>query len=217
MYIFLPHKYSYQRRLPAMPHHMKLKNLVLEASPAHYPSFEFDGRYYEYERLTNWSQHQLSDMSSEFPSIVGDLVISNYPQLASLNEIGKIEEVKKDLQIHQCKNFTDLASLPVRVGGVLSLSECDGLVSLQGINSRLKHAGRISIDNSKPDTVKSHVLGLLLIHVDAPFYFSTGKRGDNIAAVSESVLNRYRNGGRRGVIAAQRDLIKLGLKEYAQL
>lgn len=58
-----------------------------------------------------------------------------------------------------------------------------------------------------------------MIHVDEPFYCGEGYHdGDtDTFAIVETVLNRYRNGGRSGVFAAQRDLNKLGLKEYAQL
>ncbi len=188
---------------------MKLRNLVSETTHnASIPSLRFDGRYYDYARLV--------DKRDEFPHVLKDLVIENYPQLVSLNEIGDIEEVENHLQIRNCSHFTDLSSLPVRIGGQLSISDCYGLVSLHGINSRLKHAGQISI-HSHDNKVKTRVLGLLMIQVDKPFYFGTGYYGDDVLRIVEGILNRYRNGGRSGVLAAQRDLIAEGLEDCAKM
>lgn len=98
----------------------------------------------------------------------------------------------------------------------MTIIDCDGLISLHGINSRLKHAGKISI-HSHDNKVKTHVLGLLMIQVDKPFYFGTGSHGDDKLRIIENILNRYRNGGRSGVLAAQRDLIAEGLEDCAKM
>ena len=108
--------------------------------------------------------------------------------------------------------LTSLEFCPKRVGQRFSCV-ANELISLEGIHKNLHEVGQFACYDNP---IKSHVLGLMLIHVTSTasnaIKTSLGSDGD-----VDTILNKWKNQGRRGVLGAQRELLDLGYEELAQL
>lgn len=177
---------------------MKLTQLVVEST---LQSYSFDGL-----------QSNIDDITTNGQREVGDFKIARFNDLKLLSMID-IDSVDGKMVITQCPKLTDISRLPVKIRGSLVISDCGSLHSLHGINDRLKIVGgNIVIAGCN---VKSHVLGLLLIKISGAIYLDDIDSCDIMEHVTR-ILNRYKDQGRVGILAAQRELNDLGLTEYAQ-
>lgn len=178
---------------------MKLAQLVVEST---LQSYSFDGL-----------QSNIDDITTNGQREVGNFKIARFDNLKSLSMID-IDSVDERMVITQCPKLTDISRLPVKIRGSLIISDCGSLHSLHGINDRLKIVGgNVMITGCN---VKSHVLGLLTIKINGAIYLDDLNSCDTAEHVTR-ILNQYKDQGRVGILAAQRELNELGLKEYAQL
>lgn len=173
---------------------MKLSQLVAEAGPD--LSYTFSGLHSGIEAITTNGNRDVG----------GDLLVIHFSELKSLSMLD-VDSVAGKMMIIDCPKFSDASHMPIEIHGSLTVSGCESLQSLHGINRRLRFVGGNVI--VRRCDIRSHVLGLLLIKIAGTIQL-------DVRPVTQ-ILNQYKNQGRAGVLAAQRDLNKLGLKEYAQL
>jgi len=105
--------------------------------------------------------------------------------------------------------ITSLEGGPSYVGGKL---DCSGtnITSLHNIHKEIKHIGNRLL---LPDTIKSHILGVMFIKG----LLEIRIHGGNIEQVqAEQIINKHLKGD-RNIHLAQEELLEAGLKEFAKL
>jgi hypothetical protein len=140
------------------------------------------------------------------PTTVGGSYFCSENRLKDLRGIP--EKLHRSL-IARANRISSLQFFPEYVGRDVDLAH-NNLRSLKGFHDRLHHVGG-DIDLSN-NGIKSHVLSLMLIHIEKSIITDLGHDGD-----VARILNRWKNQGRKGVLGAQRELLDLGYEELAQL
>jgi hypothetical protein len=105
--------------------------------------------------------------------------------------------------------LTSLEFCPSQIGGDFSCSYNE-LTSLKDVHTHIKKVdgGFRCVRNH----IESHILGLMLIDIGGEIMTGLGNMND-----VDSILNKWKNQGRKGVLGAQRELMDLGYKELTQL
>lgn len=139
------------------------------------------------------------------------------------------------MRIENCKNLLNLKGAPTHIGGViiescpklesldglfavnhLGITGCKNLKSLEGIGSKyLRHAMSISLD---PSTIKSHILGLVMIDgIESinSVHGTLNKNNPKWYYLVMAVMDKFDDPNDRA-IELQHMLIDEGLPEYAK-
>ena len=176
---------------------------------------------------------KLIDLPEQQIVIEGDVIISNETTtLVGYRHQGKPIARAKVLGIFDCSqtNITSLEGGPSWVGGdfycsftkITSLEGgpsyvgCDfscvetKIKSLHNIHKEIKHIGNRMLI---PDTVISHILGVMFIKglQKIQFYYRNTEQNQ-----VENIINKHLAGD-RDIHLAQEELLEAGLKEYAKL
>ena len=105
--------------------------------------------------------------------------------------------------------LTSLEGAPQYVGDDFDFEENPSIINLSGIHKHTKHVGGyITI----PDTVRSHILGLMLINGLQEIDVET--LPDKLRSACE-IINKHLKTDRDPMLA-QRELMKAGLREFAR-
>ena len=173
----------------------------------------------------NCCDNQLTSLE-HCPSEVGGMFNCSYNNLTSLEYCPS--EVGGDFYCHD-NNLTSLEYCPIEIGGnffcsnnnLTSLEHCPSEVggdffcfnnNLTSFKDIHLHVKKIGADFYCHNPIKSHILGLMLIEIGGEVVTKLGDGKD-----VDVILNKWKNQGRRGVLGCQRELIKAGYKELAQL
>ena len=81
------------------------------------------------------------------------------------------------------------------------------LTSLEGIHTTVNSCGSFDMRHSM---VRSHILGLMMLTMSGEIYTDLG---DDVT----TILNKWKNQGRRGVLCAMKDLMDIGHDDLARL
>jgi hypothetical protein len=134
----------------------------------------------------------------------------NDNRLTSLEYIPKIINGNLSVAGNAISTFEHF---PTEVHGNFNLTHNKTITSLQGIQKYLRHVD--SYIEFKGCPIKSHILGLLLIYIGGDIVIF-GNPADK-SYIVDTIMNRWKNQGRKGILGAQRELIAAGYKELAQL
>lgn len=134
----------------------------------------------------------------------------NDNKLTSLKHIPKIINGNLSVAGNAISTFEHF---PTEVHGNFNLTYNKTLTSLQGIQKYLRRVG--SYIDFKGCPIKSHILGLLMIDIGGNIVIF-GNPVDK-SYIVDTIMNRWKNQGRKGVLGAQRELLDLGYEELAQL
>ena len=105
--------------------------------------------------------------------------------------------------------LTSLEHCPSHIGGDF-LCSYNKLTSLKDVHTHIRKVdgGFRCFRNH----IESHILGLMLIEIGGEIVTRLGDGKD-----VDTILNKWKNQGRKGVLGAQRELLDLGYAELAQL
>ena len=192
------------------------KNLTL--LPSDLPDKVSSSFYCSANKLTSL-KHCPSEVNGDFDCYDNELTsLEHCPSkvggtfTCSFNDLTSLEHCPSEVGGNFWCSYDGLTSLefwPSKVGDSFGCAN-NKLTSLKDIHRHIKKIGGDFLCHGNP--IKSHILGLMFVEIDGNISTELGNGSD-----VDEILNRWKNQGRYGVISCQRDLIKAGYKDLAQL
>lgn len=141
------------------------------------------------------------------PNYVRDVYDCSVNKLTDLK--GAPQNPVASLIVNHNKKLVTLEGVTPKVQ-LLSVKSCPQLKSLHDIHKQMSAISRRFICHDFAMQITSSILGLMMIELGD---ISTEYNNDDVA----SILNKWKNQGRKGVLGAQRELLDLGYDELARL
>ena len=184
----------------------------------HCPS-QIDGNFHCYGNKLTSLEHCPSQIGGDFycgynqltslkfcPSQIGGDFSCSHNKLTSLEHCPS--HIGGDFLCRE-NELTSLEHCPSQINGDFSCGHNE-LTSLKDVHTHIK-----KVDGGfrcYSNHIESHILGLMLIDIGGEIITRLGDGKD-----VDTILNKWKNQGRRGVLGAQRELLDLGYAELAQL